>query len=99
VNRIGGASNPTFTVKFSNVGTNDESNVKVDVTITGSGRPLAATKTVVSSKAGTDTSVDIPLGAPAPTGVPLHVQAFVERVPGETSIVHNKQTFTVVFSR
>jgi hypothetical protein len=99
VNRISGASNPTFTVKLANVGTNDESNVKVDVTVTGSGKPLSATKTVVSSKAGTDTSVDIPLGAPAPTGVPLHVQAFVEPVPGETTVVHNKKTYTVVFSK
>jgi len=99
VNRISGASNPTFTAKFSNTGTNDESNVKVDIAVTGSGKPLSATKTVVSSKAGTDTSIDIPLGAAAPTGVPLHVQASVEPVPGETVVDNNKKTYTVVFSK
>ena len=71
----------------------------MDIAVTGSGKPLSATKTVVSSKAGTDTSIDIPLGAAAPTGVPLHVQASVEPVPGETVVDNNKKTYTVVFSK
>ena len=97
VNHGTGASNPTFTVMLTNDGTVNESNVKVDITVTGGGKTLSATKTIDHTTAGQSTSVDIPLGAPVPTGVSLQVTAFVEGVPGEKTLTHNKKTFVVVF--
>ena len=44
-NKISGSS-PVFTVKFVNQGENDESNVLVKVSITGSGNPITVTKPV-----------------------------------------------------
>jgi hypothetical protein len=99
VNHPTGAANPTFTVKLTNGGSNDETNVKVDITVTGGGKTLTATKTIDKTTAGQSTSVDIPLGQPVPTRVPLKVTAFVEPVPGEKNVANNKGTFTVIFSR
>jgi hypothetical protein len=99
VNHATGATNPTFTVKLTNGGSNDESTVKVDITVTGGGKTLTATKTIDKTTAGQSTSVDIPLGQPVPPRVPLKVVAFVEPVAGEKNVANNKATFTVIFSR
>jgi len=98
VNHATGAANPTFTVKLTNGGTNDETAVKVDITVTGGGKNLSATKTIDKTTAGQSTSVDIPLGSPVPTGTPLKVTASVEPVAGEKNVSNNKGTFTVIFS-
>jgi hypothetical protein len=98
-NRLTGAANPTFSVMITNGGANTETNVKVDVTVTGGGKNLTATKTLSKTMPGQNYTVDIPLGAAAPTGVPLKVVAFVEPVPGETDTTRNKKTYTVTFTR
>ena len=46
VNRVPWSANPTFTVKFANQGDNDESNVKVSVSVKATtGKAITATKT------------------------------------------------------
>jgi hypothetical protein len=99
VNRVSGAANPTFTIKLSNSGTNDETAVKVDVTVKGRGKTVSVSKTIDKTKTGTEASVDIPLGTSPRTGAPLRIEVNIEGVPGEKNLANNKGSFTVIFSR
>jgi hypothetical protein len=96
-NKVSGSS-PVFTVKFVNQGENDESNVLVKISISGSGNPLSVTKPVLSSPAGQESSVDIPLGQAPPLNTPVTLTAEVQPVPGESDASNNKQTYQVLFS-
>ena len=99
VNRLTGAGSSDFTVTIANQGTNDETGVKVDLSLTGSGPALSASKTIDQTKAGANASVVIPLSATPPTGVPLRLTAKVEPVPGEKNVSNNQQSFVVVLSK
>jgi hypothetical protein len=96
-NKVSGSS-PVFAVKFVNQGENDESNVLVKITISGSGNPITVTKPVASSPAGAESSVEIPLGQAPPLNTPVTVTAEVQPVPGETDASNNKQSYQVLFS-
>ena len=96
-NKVSG-STPVFTVKFINQGENDETNVLVKVTITGSGNPLAVAKPVASSPAGAESSVDVPLGQAPPLNTPVTVTAQVQPVPGEVDASNNTRSYQVLFS-
>lgn len=96
VNRISGGSNPTFTVMAANQGTNDETNVKTDVTVDGGGKHLAASKTIDKTTAGSTTSVDVPVSG-VPLGVPARVTVTIEPVPGEVNLTNNTNTYTAIF--
>jgi hypothetical protein len=101
----GGASNrvparpaPQFTVKLANGGDNDETDVTVSVTVTvKGGRPIVRKKTIAQTKAKTDATVTIPLGTPPPSGTGTVVVS-IAKVPGETGLTNNKQTYTVLFT-
>ena len=97
VNHLPGTGNTTFTVKLTNVGSNDETNVRVGLVIRGSGAPITQSKTIDRTRAGSTASVDIPLSGPPPQGVPVTIQASVAGVPGEKTLTHNRQTFTAIF--
>lgn len=99
VNRLSGAGTADFTVNIANQGSNDERGVKVDLTVSGSGRPISGTKTIDQTKAGSTASAVIPLTPAPPTGVPLRVQAKVEGVPGEKVLSNNSMDFIVVLSK
>ena len=99
VNRLTGAGTADFTVNIANQGTNDETGVKVDLTVSGSGAPITGTKTLDQTKAGSTASAVIPLTPAPPTGVPLRVEAKVEPVPGEKVVSNNSMTFVVVLSK
>ena len=61
VNRVPWSSNPTITVKFANQGDNDESNVKVSVSVKPtSGKAIAVTKTIGQTKAKHDVDGEHP---------------------------------------
>lgn len=97
--RVPGAANADFKVAVMNVGVNDETNVKVDVTVkAATGNPIAATKTIDRTKAGSTTTVDIPLTTAPPVGVPVTATVNIEPVPGEKTFVHNKKTYTIIFT-
>jgi hypothetical protein len=91
------ASSPVFSVKFLNQGENDETNVVVKITIEGSGQPLSVTKPVPTSPAGQESTAEIPLGQAPPTGTPVTVTAEVQKVPGESQVDNNKQSYQVLF--
>ncbi len=98
INHISGGGSPTFTVNAENTGTNPESNVKVDVTVSAGGKQFKASHVVNSTQPGTKVNVEIPV-AGIPLGVAAKVEAFVEPVTGETNAENNKATFLAIFSQ
>jgi hypothetical protein len=89
-----------FTVKFTNGGTVDESNVKVRISVKAPGaKAISTTHTVSVSKAGTSTTLQIPLPPNPPIGTPATVTATVAPVPGEKTTSNNTQSTTVIFTR
>ena len=100
VNRVPWSNNPTLTVKFANQGDNDESNVKVSVSVKPTtGKTIAATKTIGQTKASQTATVNIPLGAAPPANAPTTVTVAIAKVPGEKTIDNNRSSYTVIFTR
>jgi hypothetical protein len=100
VNRVPWSNNPTITIKFSNQGDNDESNVKVSVSVKPtSGKTISATKTIGQTKARTDSTVNIPLGSAPPAGTPTTLSVLIAKVPGEKTTTNNRSSYTVIFTR
>jgi hypothetical protein len=88
----------TFTVKFANQGDNDETNVRVTVTIKGGAKAIPPVrKTVPQTKAKTTSTVQIPLGQSPPVGAAVTVTVAVAKVPGEKNTTNNSQDYTVLF--
>jgi hypothetical protein len=98
-NKITATADLTFTLKAQNQGENDESNVKFRITISGSGKPITAQRTVASVVKGATVTVAIPLGKTPPIGAPVTVKAEVVPVNGEKKTDNNKASYPVVFSR
>jgi len=97
-NRVPWSANPTITVKFANQGDNDESNVKVSISVKATGaKAITATKTIGQTKAKTDSTVNIPLGAAPPAGSPTALSVLIAKVPGEKKTDNNRSSYTVIF--
>jgi hypothetical protein len=100
INRVpAGSSGPTFVVKFSNAGDNDERDVRVTIRVSGAGTPISQTKTIAQTKAKADSTVSIPLGKAPSVGQAVTVEASIAKVPGEENTDNNKQSYTVIFQR
>lgn len=99
INRIAARPAPMFTVKLSNGGDFDESEVAVSARVTGSGgRAIPARKkTIAQTKSKDDATVTIPLGSSPPAGSAV-VTISVGKVPGEEETANNKQTYTILFT-
>ena len=99
VNHPAWSANPTITVKFANQGDNDEPNVKVSVSVKPpTGKAITATKTT-STKAHTDVTVNIPLGAAPPAGTPTTLSVLIAKVNGEKKTDNNRSSYTVIFTK
>jgi hypothetical protein len=98
LNHVSGGANPTFTAMVQNGGTNVETNVKVDVTVTSAGKQIKTSHVVNSTQPGHTVSVDIPVNG-VPLGVASKVTVYIEPVPGETNTENNKQTYLAVFGQ
>jgi hypothetical protein len=85
---------PTFTCNLQNDGQNNETNVKVQVSV--SGTSISGVATVPQTVPGQQYTVNVSLPSPPPTG-PQTVIATIERVPGETVTTHNTLSFPVTF--
>ncbi|HEX5309441.1 MAG TPA: hypothetical protein VFW38_10225 [Solirubrobacteraceae bacterium] len=98
VNHVSGGANPTFTVMVENAGSNPETNVKVDISVTSEGKTLTASHLIDKTEPGSTTNVDIPV-----TGVTLgaasRVSVKIEPVPGETDVENNKGSYLVIFAK
>jgi hypothetical protein len=96
LNHISGGSNPTFTVAVEDAGENNETNVKVDVTLTAGGKQFKASHTINQIQRGQKANVEIPVSG-VPLGVAAKIEAYVEPVPGETEVENNKKTYLAIF--
>jgi hypothetical protein len=100
VNRIPASSTLIFNVRIQNQGENDESGVRVKITLSGAGTPaITATKTLTTTTRGSTATAAIPLARKPPQGTVLTLKAEVQPVPGEKNTDNNAQTFQVLFTR
>jgi hypothetical protein len=98
-NRVPAGSDLAFRVQFQNQGDNNEEDVRVTVTIRGSGQPIVLNRTVDRTQAGSEAEVSIPLDRAPPVGQAVTVEATVRAVPGEGKTDNNSQSYTVIFTR
>jgi hypothetical protein len=96
VNHVHSGANPTFTVMVENGGSNPETNVKVEVSVTSGGKELKASHVINKTEPGSTSPVDIPVEGVA-VGAASRVSTYVQPVPGESDTENNKQTYDVVF--
>ncbi len=85
---------PTFTCTFTNDGQNPETNTVVQVAIKGTG--ISGQAIQAQTSPGQSYTVQVPLSS-SPSPGTYTVTATVEKVPGETALTHNTQTFTITF--
>jgi hypothetical protein len=98
-NRIAAVPPPSFDVRIANQGVNDESNVKVTVSVkAGNARAITQSATLRASKAGTATTVTIRLPRSPPRNSAGTVTVTVAKVPGERTTTNNTQTYTALFT-
>jgi hypothetical protein len=93
-NTIPASPAPSFTLHFTNGGTNNESNVVCRVAVSGtndSGQTVVPTTT-----AGQHATCNVKLSSPPPTGT-FTVKATIGAVPGEKNLSNNSQSFPVTF--
>ena len=96
LNHISGGGSPTFTVTVENTGTNPETNVKVDVTITAAGKQFKDSHVIDTTQPGQKVNVEIPVNGVS-VGVASKIEVNVEPVPGETNSENNKNTYLAIF--
>lgn len=85
---------PTFTLDFTNGGTNNETNVVCKVTVTGTG--VSGTTTVPETFAGKPATCQVTLTS-SPAAGTYTVVATIEKVPGEKNLSNNSLSFPVTF--
>jgi hypothetical protein len=98
INHVSGGGNPTFTVMVENAGSNPQTNVKVDVSITTEGRTLSASHVIDKTEPGSTTNVDIPVSG-VTLGAASRVSVDIQPVPGETNVENNKGSYIVIFGK
>jgi hypothetical protein len=96
VNHVSGGANPTFSVMVENGGSNAETNVKVEVTVTSGGKQIKGSHVINKTEPGQSYPVDIPVEG-VTLNVASSVTAYVQPVPGESNTENNKATYDVVF--
>jgi hypothetical protein len=93
-NTIPRSPTPSFTVNFTNSGQNNEKNVVIKVSVSGTS---SSGQTVVpQTTAGQSTSATVPLNQSPPAGT-YSVTVTVVPVRGETNSANNTQTYPVTF--
>jgi len=98
LNHVSGGGNPTFTLQVENSGEFDETNVKVDVTVTAGGKAFKASHVLEKTEPGKAESVDIPI-AGVPLGVAAKIESYVEGVRGENDLENNKGVYLAIFGK
>lgn len=99
VNRLTAAEDTSFLVSFQNQGAADETDVRVQIRISGAGDPIVVNDTVPQTVAGATAEVEIPLGQSPPIGTPVTIRVTVVPVPGEETTDNNRAEYTAIFSR
>jgi hypothetical protein len=98
LNHISGGANPTFTAMVEDSGSNPETDVKVNVSVTTEGKTLTASHTIEKTEPGQTYNANVTV-----KGVTLEaasrVTVYVVPVPGETDVENNKASFIVIFGK
>jgi hypothetical protein len=94
LNHIGGGSSPTFTVTIEDTGSNPEGNVKVEVTVTASGKQIKKQGVIAQTEPGTKSDVEVQVPN-VPSGA-AKIEVVVEAVPGETNLENNKNSYLAI---
>ncbi len=96
-NKVPLSGDSSFVVSFANQGENPETDVKVNVTLSGgTGKDITGSKTVDVIAKGETAEVTIPLSR-KPAAEVYTVNVEVKPVPGETKTDNNKSTYNVLF--
>jgi hypothetical protein len=98
LNHITGGSNPTFTVSLENGGSNTETDVKVDISVTSEGKTLSTSHLVNKTEPGKPIAVDIPVNG-VTLGAASRISVNIQPVPGETETENNKATYLATFAQ
>ena len=93
-NNLSTSSAPSLTCTVTNDGANTETNVIVKATVEGTS--ITGVGTIQQTQPGQQYTVQIPLSSAPPAGT-YSLSVTVERVPGETTVVHNTKVFPVTF--
>jgi hypothetical protein len=93
------ASTRAFAVRFTNQGENDETDVKVTLTIEGGSKPIKAQRTVNLVQKGQTATANLEIDTAPPVGVPVTITAEVKAVPGEKKTDNNKGEYQALFTR
>jgi hypothetical protein len=87
------ASTKTITVKFQNQGENDETDVKVNVSIRGGGKTVRGSDTVETIARGQTATADVRLNGNLTAGSTVTINVEVAKVPGEEKTDNNKAEY------
>ena len=98
INHVTGGGSPTFTVTLEDDSSNPGKNVKVDVTVTASGKQFKASHVVNETQPAQKANVEIPV-AGIPLGAAAKIEVSIEPLPGEEDLENNKATYLAVFSQ
>lgn len=98
INHISGGGSPTFTVTVENSGEFEQTNVKVDVTVTAQEKQFKASHVIDKTEPGKSVNVEIPV-AGIPLGAAAKIEVKIEAVPGENDLENNKGTYLAIFSQ
>jgi hypothetical protein len=93
-NTISASPPPTFTLNFTNGGTNTENNVSCKVSVSQSS--ITGKSTVAQTTPGEHATCQVTLNSSPPAGN-YTVTATIGKVPGEKNTVNNTLTFPVTF--
>ena len=96
LNHISGGANPTFTVNVEDSGENQETDVKVEVTVTAAGKQYKASHIIDTAQPGTKYNVEVSVVG-VPQGQAAKIEAYVVPVPGETDVENNKASYLAIF--
>ncbi|MBA2506923.1 MAG: hypothetical protein H0V29_13440 [Thermoleophilaceae bacterium] len=99
-NTIAASGNIKFDVQIANQGENEESDVKVKVSLKAEGAKATSVEETLDSIAEGETkTVSVPLAETPPIGKPVEITVETLPVPGEEKVDNNKETYNAVFSR
>jgi hypothetical protein len=96
-NRIAYTPATEFTVNFTNQGENDETDVKVTLTIEDGPKPIQIEKTVASVAAGAKAAATLGLDQKPPLDVPVTIKVEIKPIPGEKKTDNNKSQYDAAF--
>jgi hypothetical protein len=98
INRVTSKAPLPVEVTYANQGENDETNVTINVKITGGPKPISVNKRLNQTKAGTQAAVTVNLPTVPPSGSSTTMTVSIKPVNGEKKTDNNTSTYTVLFT-